>query len=201
MAIVAGIDQVADPTGAQTIAADEPGAMGSLPSAETGILPGAELGPQAAQAADTGQGGASTTPTPGGGSALRDKIISLGMQFLGTPYVWGGTTPGGFDCSGLMQYIFGKNGVKLPRISYQQANFGTRVGLNKLQPGDLVAWDDSSRNAGADHIALFVGYDKNGKPQILEAPHTGADVRMRTMTPGQGFDASAWGVSLNLPGG
>lgn len=199
MAIVAGIDQLNDPTGAQTIAADEPGSMGSLPTSEMQDLPAAELGPQAAQAADSGQSGTSLSAgslTPGGGSALRDKIISLGMQYIGTPYVWGGTTPGGFDCSGLMQYIFGKNGVKLPRISYQQANFGTRVGLNKLQPGDLVAWDDSSRNSGADHVALYIG---NG--QILEAPHTGAQVRVRTLTPGKGFDASAWGVSLNLPGG
>lgn len=172
--------------------------MGSLPSAEEAALPSAELGPQAAQASDSGQGAPAATVsalTPGGGTALRDKIISLGMQYLGTPYVWGGTSPGGFDCSGLMQYIFGKNGVKLPRVSYQQADTGHRVALSALQPGDMVAWDDSSRNNGADHIAIYIG---NG--QILEAPHTGADVRVRTLTPGKGFDASAWGVHLTLPG-
>ncbi len=203
MTIVAPLGQFNDPTGAQTIAASEPGTAGVLPAAETPPLPAAELGPQAAQATDAGAGGAPLSASPGapkpvisnGGSSLRNKIIALGMQYIGTPYVWGGTQPGGFDCSGLMQYIYGKNGIKLPRISYQQANFGHRIGLNALRPGDLVAWDDSSRNAGADHVALYIGHG-----QILEAPHTGADVRVRSLSPGKGFDASAWGVSLNLPG-
>lgn len=127
----------------------------------------------------------------GKGTALRDRIISMGMQYLGTPYVWGGTKPGGFDCSGLLQYIFGKNGIKLPRISAEQARYGARIGINALRPGDLVAWDENGRNVGADHIAIYIG---NGK--ILEAPHTGAVVRVRTL----GENEGAWGVSLNLPG-
>lgn len=135
-------------------------------------------------------GAPANSPT---GSGVRDQIVSLAMRYLGTPYVWGGTRPGGFDCSGLVQYVFGKNGVKLPRISYQQADAGHKVSIKNLQPGDLVAWDENSRNPGADHIAIFAGY-RNGKPEIIEAPHTGADVRLRIL----GADEGAWGVSMNI---
>lgn len=193
MAIVAGADEVQDPTGAQTITVGEPSNSGMLPAAESGQIPDAELGQLAANAGAPATGNDSSAMfKPGaGGSALRDKIIAMGMNYLGTPYVWGGTRPGGFDCSGLLQYIFGKEGVNLPRVSYQQANYGQRIGIGNLRPGDLVAWDENSRNNGADHIALYIG---NG--QILEAPHTGATVRVRTL----GKNEGAWGVALTLPG-
>jgi cell wall-associated NlpC family hydrolase len=92
------------------------------------------------------------------------------------------------DCSGLIYSAFAKAGIPMPRVSYQQANSGTRVALNQLQPGDLVAWDNSSRNSGADHIALYIG---NG--QILEAAKPGTTVRVRSVGSGEG----AWGVRLN----
>lgn len=117
----------------------------------------------------------------------RKAVVSMARQYIGTPYVWGGTSPGGFDCSGLIQYVMGKAGKNMPRISYQQANAGKRVGLNKLRPGDLVAWDNSSRNNGADHIAIYIG---NG--QIIEAPRPGLSVRVRSL----GKNEGAWGVSL-----
>lgn len=201
MPIVPDQGQTNDTTGAQTIVAAEPDQLGLGPESLTYTPPDFLSGQMqatdpTAAAGDSSAGSALGSLTaPNTGSSLRDKIISMGMQYIGTPYVWGGTTPGGFDCSGLMQYIFGKAGVKLPRISYQQADYGKRINLDALQAGDLVAWNDSTRNAGADHIALYIG---NG--QILEAPHTGASVRVRTLTPGKGFDASAWGVSLSLPG-
>lgn len=123
---------------------------------------------------------------------LRKRIVSFGKQFLGMPYVWGGSSPKtSFDCSGLVQYVAGKFGLNLPRVSYAQANSGTRVSLNKLRPGDLVAWDNSSRNHGADHIAFYIG---NG--MILEAPHSGAKVRIRRL----GRNEGAWGVALRYPG-
>lgn len=117
----------------------------------------------------------------------RKGVVQRAQQYLGTPYVWGGTSPNGFDCSGFVQYVFGQVGKNLPRISYQQANYGKRVGLNKLQPGDLVAWDNSSRNDGADHIAIYIGGGK-----IIEAPRPGLSVRIRTL----GGNEGAWGVSL-----
>lgn len=120
----------------------------------------------------------------------REALVKYAKQFVGTPYVWGGAAPGGFDCSGLVQYVAKKFGLNLPRVSYQQANSGTRTNIADLQAGDLVAWDENNRNVGADHIAFYIG---NG--YILEAPHTGAQVRIRKL----GKNEGAWGVHLDYP--
>jgi cell wall-associated NlpC family hydrolase len=122
-----------------------------------------------------------------GVSGWRKAAVQTALRYVGTPYVWGGSTPSGFDCSGLVQYALGQAGKRVPRISYQQANMGKRVGLNQLRPGDLVAWDNSTRNNGADHIAIYIG---NGK--IVEAPRPGLAVRVRSL----GSNEGAFGVSL-----
>ena len=124
-----------------------------------------------------------------GSDPTRDKILTEAMRYIGTPYVWGGTSPKGFDCSGLIQYVYGKYGLDLPRISADQANFGSRTDVGDLRPGDLVAWDNSGRNAGADHIAIYAG-----DGYIIEAPHAGASVRRRKL----GSNEGAWGVSLGI---
>lgn len=124
-------------------------------------------------------------PTDMGGG--NNRVVSFARKFIGVPYVWGGTSPNGFDCSGLVQYVMSKVGKQMPRVSYAQANVGRRVALNQLRPGDLVAWDNSSRNNGADHIAIYAG---NG--MIIEAPRPGLSVRMRRL----GSNEGAWGVSL-----
>jgi cell wall-associated NlpC family hydrolase len=115
------------------------------------------------------------------------KIVRLAQSFVGTPYKWGGTSPSGFDCSGFVQYVFRKVGINLPRVSYQQANAGTRIGLGKLQAGDLVAWDNSTRNNGADHIAIYIGGG-----MIAEAPRPGVPLRVRKL----GTNEGAWGVRV-----
>lgn len=128
-----------------------------------------------------------------GGSASggREDIIKYAKRFIGMPYAWGGSNPNtSFDCSGLVQYVAKKFGLNLPRISAQQARSGTRSSIDALRPGDLVAWDNSSRNNGADHIAFYVG---NG--YILEAAHTGTNIRIRKL----GKNEGAWGVQLNYP--
>lgn len=118
----------------------------------------------------------------------RKAVIEAAKSALGTPYVWGGNNlSSGVDCSGLVQQAFGRAGINLPRVSYAQANFGQRVSLKNLRPGDLVAWDNSSRNNGADHIAIYLG---NG--QIIECPRPGLSVRIRSL----GSNEGAWGVSL-----
>ena len=66
------------------------------------------------------------------------------MKYLGVPYVWGGTTPAGFDCSGLVQYVFAQNGISLPRTTYDQIAVVQQVSLVALQPGDLVFWGGAS---------------------------------------------------------
>lgn len=122
-------------------------------------------------------------------SGARAGIAKYAEQFLGKMYKWGGSNPNSsFDCSGFTQYVLKKFGVNLPRVSYQQANFGTRVGLNQLKAGDLVAWDNSSRNNGADHIALYIG-----DGQIMEFYRSGKPSRIRHVSDNEG----AWGVSLD----
>jgi cell wall-associated NlpC family hydrolase len=119
----------------------------------------------------------------------RADALKYAKQFLGTPYVWGGTTPQGFDCSGLVQYVWKKFGVSLPRISQQQAGAGDRVALNDLKPMDLVLFNEGRDGVG--HVAFWLG---NG--QILEAPHSGSQVRIRKL----GKRENVFGVHLNVPG-
>lgn len=147
-----------------------------------------------AEQAGAGQNMAAT----GQSSAFRDKVIATAMQQLGTPYSWGGGGVGGasrgfaqgagtigFDCSSLLMYAFGKNGFDMPRVSYEQLKRGQRTSVSSLEAGDLVGWGDGH------HIALYLGGGR-----IVEAPHTGANVRVRTL----GSDEDVWGVHLNLPG-
>jgi cell wall-associated NlpC family hydrolase len=115
------------------------------------------------------------------------KVTRLAQSFVGTPYVWGGSSPSGFDCSGFVQYVYRQMGVNLPRISADQARSGARVDVGKLQAGDLVAWDNSTRNNGADHIAIYIGGGL-----IAEAPRPGVALRVRKL----GNNEGAWGVRV-----
>lgn len=137
-----------------------------------------------------GQNGTHTTDGGDvGTSGGRQDVVAFAKKFLGMQYHWGGSSPStSFDCSGFVQYVLGKFGVHAPRISYQQAQMGERVGLNKLQAGDLVAWDNSSRNNGADHIALYIGGGK-----IMEFYSSGHPSRIRKVSNHEG----AWGVKIN----
>ncbi|MEU8546785.1 C40 family peptidase [Streptomyces roseoverticillatus] len=86
---------------------------------------------------------------------------------VGSPYAWGATGPGAFDCSGLMQWAYGRAGVGLPRTSQAQRNAGRHVPLSEARPGDLVIYRDD-----ASHVGMYVG---NG--QVIHAPYPGARVR------------------------
>lgn len=107
--------------------------------------------------------------------------VKLAEHYLGTPYVYGGDKPGGFDCSGLLQYVWGKNGVNIPRTTYQQWSAGKAVGLHQLQPGDAVFFRGSDPMVQGGkvlpgHVAMYIG---NGK--VIQAPHTGADVQISSL--------------------
>ena len=123
----------------------------------------------AASASTTGTG------TSAAGGTTGDSVVAQAKKYLGLPYVWGGTDPTkGMDCSGLVQVVYKQFGIDLPRLSADQARSGTAVAsLDQAKPGDLLAWDNSSRNNGADHIAIYAG---NGK--MIEAPRTGLDIRL-----------------------
>jgi cell wall-associated NlpC family hydrolase len=86
---------------------------------------------------------------------LASKVISTAKSFLGVPYVWGGTSPQGFDCSGFIQYVFVKNGVSLPRVASDQYKAGTGVSKSNLKPGDLVFFE--TYKSGASHVGIYLG--------------------------------------------
>lgn len=112
---------------------------------------------------------------------LADKIIATGNQYLGTPYQYGArnyATSGKFDCSSFTQWIFGKNGITLPRSSRQQATVGTYVPRSQLKKGDLVFFSASFSNGGIGHVGVYVG---DGK--ILHTYGPGG-VRYDTITSG-----------------
>lgn len=123
------------------------------------------------------------------GSA-QQRIVDIAKTALGVDYVWGGNSlQNGVDCSGLVQQVYKQMGINLPRISSAQARSGKRIGLKQLQVGDLVGWDNSSRNSGADHIAIFIGGG-----MIIEAPRPGIGVRIRALGKNEG---DAWGVDMS----
>lgn len=98
--------------------------------------------------------------------SVGDQIVATAMKYLGVPYVWGGTTPYGFDCSGLVQYVYAENGISISRTTYTQQAEATPVSFDDLQPGDLVFWGYS-----AYHVGIYIG---NG--QYIHAPAPGQSV-------------------------
>ena len=98
-------------------------------------------------------------------------VVEEARKYLGVPYVWGGTDPQkGLDCSGLVQLVYKKFGVELPRVSYQQATAGTAVegGLANAKPGDVLAF-----GSPVHHVAIYIGDNK-----MIEAPRPGKDVQV-----------------------
>ena len=91
-----------------------------------------------------------------GESNLANQIIANAKKHLGTPYVWGGTTPKGFDCSGLTQYVFKQSGISLPRTTTEQVKMGTYVSKSSLRPGDLVFLQNTYRQ-GVSHVGIYIG--------------------------------------------
>ena len=90
-----------------------------------------------------------------GASYLANSIVSLSMNYIGVPYVFGGTSPYGFDCSGYVQYIFAKAGISIPRTADVQYDFGTPISTTDLVPGDLVFF--STYTYGASHVGIYLG--------------------------------------------
>ena len=103
-------------------------------------------------------------PTHGG-------VVGIAMQYLGVPYVWGGASPSGFDCSGLVMYVFAQVGISLPHSSYAQYGMGSPVARSDLQPGDLVFFD------GLGHVGIYVGGGS-----FIHAPHTGDVVKISSLS-------------------
>ncbi|MBT2727580.1 C40 family peptidase [Bacillus sp. ISL-75] len=113
-------------------------------------------------------------------SGSASAMIAYAKQFLGVPYVWGGSTPSGFDCSGFTSYVFRSVGINLPRVSRDQQNVGTRISPSQVQPGDLVF-----RGSPAYHVGIYIGGG-----QYIHAPQTGDVVKIASYNPSK-FSSAA----------
>ncbi len=149
------------------------GGAGAPSTPETPTLPPDVSYPEVGAPDDDVTGGDDSTVDDvidGIDDATAKSIIETAMQYLGVPYVWGGTTPDGFDCSGLVQYVFAQNGISLPRTTYEQQAVVAPVSLDALQPGDLVFWGES-----AYHVGIYIG-----DGLYIHAPAPGQNVMIQS---------------------
>ncbi|MFH0411207.1 C40 family peptidase [Corynebacterium sp. L4756] len=130
-------------------------ATGASPGSGAGGGAGSSTGGGTGSSVDSGSSGAGDIEDSGEASAAGEKAVDTALSMVGTPYVWGGTSPQGFDCSGLTQYAYREAGVELPRLAEQQT-VGQQVSADQLVKGDLVVWDG--------HVAMYAG-----DGQIVEA--------------------------------
>jgi peptidoglycan DL-endopeptidase CwlO len=115
---------------------------------------------------------------PGGNSgAGHPEAASIALRYLGVPYVWGGSSPGGFDCSGLVMYVYAQLGISLPH--YTVAQWNATVPVSSPAPGDLVFFN------GLGHVGIYIGGG-----QFVNAPHTGSVVRIDSMSSFGGYDGA-----------
>ena len=109
------------------------------------------------------------------GGMLGAQAVAIAERYLGVPYVWGGASPRtGFDCSGLMMFVYAKLGIYLDHYAAFQYHEGTPVAVKDLMPGDLVFFEPTV--VGPGHVGMYVG---NG--QFIQAPHTGDVVRISNL--------------------
>lgn len=109
-------------------------------------------------------------------SDISDKariLIEEAEKYLKVPYLWGGESPEGFDCSGLMKYVFKSQGIDIPRISEDQQSFATPISMAEIKPGDLVF----NKASNSTHVGMYIGYD-----MYIQAPHTGDVVKISKLS-------------------
>jgi cell wall-associated NlpC family hydrolase len=120
----------------------------------------------------------SPSPLPSAPPSRYGGVIGIAMQYLGTPYVYGGASPAGFDCSGFVMYVYAQVGVSLPHNAAAQYAYGTPVDRSQLQPGDLVFFN------GLGHNGIYIGGG-----QFIHSPHTGDVVKISSLS---GWYTETW---------
>jgi len=144
----------------------------------------AQAAQAAAQAApqqiQSGGGGGSAGGGTTSAAGAHGSVVAIAQSFLGVPYVWGGASPAGFDCSGLAMYCYAQVGISLPHSAAMQYASITHVAHGSEQPGDLVFFGPSA--GGIHHVGIYVGGGS-----MIDAPYTGVDVRYDSAFSGDYF--------------
>ncbi|HEV3479160.1 MAG TPA: NlpC/P60 family protein [Gaiellaceae bacterium] len=134
--------------------------------------------PEIASAASAPEASPSPPPAISAPPAKYGGVVGIAMRYLGTPYVYGGASPSGFDCSGFVMYVYAQVGVSLPHNAAAQYGYGTPVDRSQLQPGDLVFFN------GLGHNGIYIGGGS-----FIHSPHTGDVVKISSLT---GWYSSTW---------
>ena len=116
-----------------------------------------------------------------------DRAVAIAMGLRGTPYVWSGSTPAGFDCSGFTRWVYGRLAYHLPHSSYAQWSLGRHVTRAHLKPGDLVFF------AGLGHVGIYVGHGR-----FIHSPESGQVVSVEPLL--SGWYRSTYSGAVRLPG-
>lgn len=110
-------------------------------------------------------------------SSRGEEVVREASRYLGVPYVWGGESPSGFDCSGLVRFVFRKFGVDLPHYTESQARLGTPVARQDLRPGDVIFFGEDGGRGFLYHVGIYVGNNC-----FIHAPHRGDVVKVSELS-------------------
>jgi peptidoglycan DL-endopeptidase CwlO len=146
-----------------------------------------ESGGSTGTGGSSGGDGGGTTYNPPPAGTLGQQAAALAQQYLGVPYVWGGASPSGFDCSGLVVYVYGQLGVSLPHFTGSLWNSGPHVSRSDLAPGDLVFFYN------LDHVGIYIGGGV-----FIHAPHTGTVVQYGNLN--DSWYSSAYDGAVRISG-
>jgi cell wall-associated NlpC family hydrolase len=111
------------------------------------------------------------------GFSIGSEVVVRAIALLGTPYRYGGSAPGGFDCSGLVSYIYNELGIDVPRTAAEQYRAAQRVAMEQLEPGDLLFF--RTRGRSVSHVAIYAGSGR-----FVHAPQTGRNIELRQIGDG-----------------
>ncbi len=162
-------DEIADLEAAAAKRAEQAAARALAAQQTSSSSGGSSGGSSSSSGSSTSSGGGGdggTIVDPGGSG--HSAVVAIAQRYLGVPYVWGGASPKGFDCSGLTMYCYAQIGIGLSHGATDQQRASKRVSLSALLPGDLVFFGSASYS---HHVGIYVGGG-----QMIHAPHTGAVV-------------------------